>query len=84
MPVKQLPAYIMPLHPSTTDHIIDRQFDQFNYLLQWRGEKAAREHALALMLASTFWLSERYGDGFIDQLLQTTANDAKALAELLS
>ena len=83
MAEKQLPTYIMPLHPSTTDYIIDRQFDQFNHLLQSRGEKAAREHAVAQMLASTFWLGQRYGDGFIDPLLQTTANDAKALAELL-
>lgn len=83
MPEKQLPAYIMPLHPSTTDHIIDHQFDQFNYLLQSRGEKAAREHAVAQLLASTFWLGQRYADGFIDQFLHTAANDAKALAELL-
>ena len=33
MSEKRLPAYVMPLHPTTTDHIIGRQFDQFNYLL---------------------------------------------------
>jgi len=83
MSEKRLPAYVMPLHPTTTDHIIGRQFDQFNYLLQSRGEKAAREQAVAQLLASTFWLGQRYDDGFVDQFLHTAANDAKALAELL-
>ena len=76
----RLPAYVMPLHPTTTDHIIGRQFDQFNYLLQSRGEKAAREQAVAQLLASTFWLGQRYD---VDEFLHTAANDAKALAELL-
>ena len=49
MSEKRLPAYVMPLHPTMTDHIIDRQFDQFNYLLRSRGEKAAREQAVAQM-----------------------------------